>query len=431
MAQPAQKIDANYEFPEKFDFLFSPCRYKVAYGGRGGAKSWAFARALLLTALQRKAKVLCARELQNSIAESVHALLSEQIESMGLGGFYRITQTNIYGLNGSEFFFAGLKTDPNKIKSAEGIDIVWVEEAESVSKASWAALIPTIRKKGSEIWVTFNPALETDATYQMFVVSPPAGASVVSVSWRDNPWFGEELENERKHLESVDHDAYLHIWEGFCRRAGDNQLIGLSEAVEATKRVYTLRDVDHAPKIIGVDVARYGSDRSCIVIRHGLICMEPLSFRGMNNMAVADQVMLQIEKHHPDAVFIDGGRGEGVIDRLRQCGHSVMEVNFGGSPLNDKYQNKRAEMWDSMAEWVKGKGQLPSNNDLLNDLAAPTYVYSNTTNKFQLESKEMIKHRTGRSPDLADALALTFAAPVVKVGVKHEITANNKYRVMR
>ena len=187
------------QFPEKLAFLFQPARYKVVHGGRGSSKSWGFARALLIQAAQRPLRVLCTREIQNSIADSVHKLLADQIAGMGLESIFTVQQTAIYGPNGSEFIFAGLRTqDINKIKSFEGVDVVWVEEGQAVSKKSWDVLTPTIRKPGSEIWVSFNPDLESDETYQRFVAQPPAGAVVVQMNWRDNPWFPPELEAERQ-----------------------------------------------------------------------------------------------------------------------------------------------------------------------------------------------------------------------------------------
>lgn len=404
--------DIIVDFPPKLSFLFKPSRYKVAYGGRGGAKSWGYARALLLLGAQRKLRILCAREFQNSIQESVHRLLSEQVDALGLSGHYEVLQSVIRGKNGSTFIFAGLKTDPTKIKSAEGIDICWVEEAEKVSDQSWDILIPTIRKPDSEIWVSFNPHLMTDATYKRFISNPPPDSTVVEISWKDNPWFPVELERERLHLKAVDNEAYLHIWEGQCLQVGDNQLIGMEEAFAATERYYNESQYSHAPKILGVDVARYGSDRSVIYKRQGMMSFEPIVFRGMDNMTLASHVIQHMTEWQADAVFVDGGRGEGVIDRVRQLGHTVTEVNFGGKPGNQKYQNKRAEMWDDMAQWVKTIGCIVKNTELIQDLTTPSYIFSNATNKFQVESKEIIKARGGKSPDLADALALTFAFTV-------------------
>jgi phage terminase large subunit len=213
-------------FPAKLRFLFRARRYKVAHGGRGGAKSWGFARALILRAYNGTTRVLCAREFQNSITESVHKLLVNQIDSMGLTAHFDVTQTSIKCKhNGSEFIFSGIRNNVTKIKSMEGIDVCWVEEAEKVSNESWEVLIPTIRKPGSEIWVSFNPNLETDPTYIRFVVNQPDDCEVVQINWRDNPWFPDELRREMEYLKRVDFDAYLHVWEGHCRNNSDAQIL--------------------------------------------------------------------------------------------------------------------------------------------------------------------------------------------------------------
>jgi phage terminase large subunit len=169
-------------------------------------------------AAEKPLRILCAREFQNSIGDSVHKLLSDQIDDLGLTQAYTIEKAYIRSACGSEFLFAGLRNNVTKIKSFEGIDIVWVEEAQTVSKASWDVLIPTIRKEGSEIWVTFNPALETDETYQRFVANPPRNAIVEKIDWRDNPWFPSVLREEMEALRERDEDAWLNVWEGHCRR---------------------------------------------------------------------------------------------------------------------------------------------------------------------------------------------------------------------
>ncbi|TAK84212.1 MAG: PBSX family phage terminase large subunit [Betaproteobacteria bacterium] len=207
------QIDA--QFPEALLGLFEPRRYKVAYGGRGSAKSWSFARALLLKGLERPLRVLCAREVMRTIADSVHLLLSDQIEHLGLKSFFQVQETHISGTNGSEFLFAGLRQqDAGKIKSFEGVDIAWVEEAQALSERSLDILIPTVRKGASELWFSFNPELDTDPVYRRLVVAPPPDAWVKKVTWRDNPWFPSVLEQERLLLLERDPDAYRHVWEG-------------------------------------------------------------------------------------------------------------------------------------------------------------------------------------------------------------------------
>lgn len=248
-------LSPNAQFPAKLKFLFQPKRYKVAYGGRGGTKSWGFARALLILGAQQKLRILCARETQKSIADSVHKLLSDQVANLGLEQFYEIQNATIIGQNGTEFTFAGLKQNISNLKSYEGCDICWVEEAQTVSKHSWEVLIPTIRKENSEIWVTFNPDLETDETYKRFVLNAPPSSVVAKVNWTDNPWFPETLRQEKDHLKDKDPDSYENVWEGMCKQVVEgaiyrNELLAAEREqricrvpYDATKPVHTFWDL--------------------------------------------------------------------------------------------------------------------------------------------------------------------------------------------
>jgi phage terminase large subunit len=234
-------LELEADLPQKLECLFEPSRYKVLYGGRGGAKSWSIARALLIMAAAKPLRILCAREFQSSIADSVHKLLSDQIIELGLGNQFTVEKATIYHRNGSEFRFAGIRTNIGAIKSFEGIDICWVEEAVNVSRMSWMTLIPTIRKDGSEIWISFNPELEMDETYQRFVVRPPSSAIVVPIGWQDNPWFPDTLRAEAEELRERNIDDYLHVYGGACRHA-------LEGAVFASE----LRDCETAQRITSV-----------------------------------------------------------------------------------------------------------------------------------------------------------------------------------
>jgi len=210
------------KFPPKTRFLFKPSRYKVLYGGRGSGKSWAMARALLLIGASKKLRVLCVREVQNSIAESVHKLLSQQIENLNLQSFYEIQNTTIFSkINGTEFIFEGIKHNITKIKSMEGIDVCWAEEAEAISDMSWDVLVPTIRKSGSEIWISFNPKFDDDATYVRFVSNPPANCVAIKMNWTDNKYISQELIDEKNDLKERDLDKYLWVWEGHCLKVLD------------------------------------------------------------------------------------------------------------------------------------------------------------------------------------------------------------------
>lgn len=209
------------EFPDKLRFLFEPKRYKVARGGRGSGKSWGFARALLVLGAKTKLRVICSREVQKSIKDSVHKLLSDQIQALGLESFYDVLTTEIRGKNGTEFLFAGLSDQTiDSIKSFEGADVCWVEEAQTVSERSWKILTPTIRKPSSEIWVTFNPDLDDDPTYVRFVANPPDDCISIEMNYVDNPWFPDVLEKERAgDQRRYSTDEYENIWLGKCKAA--------------------------------------------------------------------------------------------------------------------------------------------------------------------------------------------------------------------
>ena len=215
-----QEAKAKARFPAKLKCLFVPekARYRVLYGGRGGSKSWNIARALLLKGCEQKIRVLCAREYQTSIKDSVHKLLCDQIFALELEAHYEITERSLRGNNGTEFIFVGVKNNTNNVKSIEGIDICWVEEAQSVTPNSWNVLVPTIRKADSEIWISFNPELPTDETWKRFVMNPPENAVVQKINWSDNPYFPEVLDLERRALQGRDIEAYNNVWEGIPRQ---------------------------------------------------------------------------------------------------------------------------------------------------------------------------------------------------------------------
>ena len=194
--------------------------------------------------------------------------------------------------------------------------------------------------------------------------------------------------------------------------AADNVLISIDTVRAAACRQYREHDYAASPRILGVDVARFGSDASVIFKRQGVVSWPPTVIRKLDNMALADQVAIQIREWQPDAVFIDIGNGSGVVDRLRQLRFDVTEVAFAGASSDPHYANKRMEMWAEMAKWLQDGGAIPPDTMLQADLSAPTYGYTTGKGLKILESKDKIKERIGRSTDLADALALTFAAPV-------------------
>ena len=198
--------------------------------------------------------------------------------------------------------------------------------------------------------------------------------------------------------------------------AGDDQLIALADTEVAAQRVYQKADVGFSPIVFGIDPARFGDDRSVVFRRQGKQGFKPIVYRGVDNMDLAARIANLIEEHNPDAVFCDAGAGSGVIDRLRQLSYDVIEIPFGGKATKpEQYINRRTEMWWLMKEWIEMGGAIPNDTALKQELATPIYWYDNVGRKV-LESKDQIKKRLqgAGSPDLADALALTFALPVAK-----------------
>lgn len=212
------KVEAN--IPEAFEFLFYPSRYKCAYGGRGASKSWNFANVLIIKAYEQPLKILCIRQYQNSIEESVLGLIGSRIAALGLSEFFEVQKTKIIAKNGSEFIFKGIQKNVKEIKSMEGVDIAWVEEAVDVPAESWDILTPTIRKPGSEIWVSFNPDYTYDDTYNMWVVSPPDNCVSRLINYPDNPYFPDVLQIEMEQDKAKDIKAYEHKWLGVPNGGG-------------------------------------------------------------------------------------------------------------------------------------------------------------------------------------------------------------------
>lgn len=215
------------KIPEKLGWVFEgQARYRGAYGGRGSAKSQTFCTMALLRGMESPKKILCGRELQNSIKDSVHAEMCSIIDDLKLGGFYEYGENFIRGATGTEVIYRGLRHNYQSIKSISGIDICLLEEAEYISEQSYKYLIPTIRKPGSEIWPIWNPERVDSPTKKRFVDNPPPNARIVQMNWRDNPWFPKELEDERQRDMERDPDGAMHIWEGECATRTDAQVYG-------------------------------------------------------------------------------------------------------------------------------------------------------------------------------------------------------------
>lgn len=240
-----ERIDIK--IPDIFQSLHDEARYYVYYGGRGSGKSHTIARYLICEALQQTLKILCTRELQNSIQESVYTLLVGIINEYNLYQWFNIKNASIEAFNRSQFIFKGLAHNIESVKSTEGVDRCWIEEADKVCQNSWDILIPTIRKAGSKFFITFNPTFDDDPVYQMFVTQHMPNSVTQLVNYHDNPHFPDVLRREMEHMKSTDYDKYCHVWEGALRTISDAQIF---------KNKFVVEEFSSD----GVEAFRYGMD---------------------------------------------------------------------------------------------------------------------------------------------------------------------------
>lgn len=236
--QDSLVLDRNHPIS---DLYYKKARYKIYWGGRGAVKSWGAAEALIRLSASAPLRILCVREFQNSIKDSAHKLLKDTITRLGLDSWFTVTEKTIVSRSGAEFIFKGMHNNEQGIRSTEGIDICWVEEGQSVSAASWRALSPTIRKAGSEIWVTYNLVNEEDATHQRFVNpdgSPKRADSIVhKISYLDNPYFpGSVLEQEMIDDRNADYELYEHVWLGMPQKRSSAIIFNGKYVVEPFSR---------------------------------------------------------------------------------------------------------------------------------------------------------------------------------------------------
>lgn len=404
--------------PTKFrPLLMEHYRYKLYYGGRSGGKSYAFADCLLVKARQKQVRIACVREVQESIKDSVYQLLKDRRDYYGFDDF-KFFEDRVENLvTGSTFIFKGLKDqNAQNIKSLEGVDICWVEEGQKISKKSWDILNPTIRKEGSEIWVSINRDEENDPIWKAVAAHPDERTLVVKVNYYDNPHCPEEMKYLAEKCKQESPDDYEHIWLGAPVAQGDKKLFSSKDVFNAMKGKILSTT---SPLVVGVDVARYGDDKTVICYRRGRKVTKLSSYSKMDTVELANKLTNIIREDKPARVFIDmGNTGAGVYDILvdRGFGKIVRGVNFGEKAINDdRYSNKRAEMWGEACEWIKGQVELINDEELADDLCSVNKDYD-SKGRLRLEPKDKVKERIGRSPDKADAFVLTFAEPVYDNG---------------
>lgn len=389
-----------------------PYRYYCYSGGRASGKSTAVAQSLILRAATQPITVLCAREFQNSITDSVHKLLVGTIRKFGLQGF-EITRDGISHINGSTFIFRGLHNNLQSIKSIEGVDVCWVEEAQTISDTSLTTLIPTIRKTNSTLIFTWNPLSSHDAVWTYFVTSDSEKRRRQTCHWHTTFADVKRLLSPDV-LSMIEADLktadFGHIWLGLPYSDTDNQLISDSMINEAIHRT-----PEDGPVTFGVDVARYGNDRTALTIKKGNHIETLESWTHASIVDTGERIRLRASQYHPIDIRIDDtGVGGGLTDLLKSWQLPATGINYAGKPKDPQYPNIASELWFDFAAMLP---QL-SINPQLTDLAKLTTELTTrkwqitSRNQRQIESKQDYKDSMNLgSPDLADSLLLACYDP--------------------
>ena len=384
-----------------------PAPYKITAGGRGSGKSWSIASLLMQQLTAEKHNLVCCREIQKSLDDSVYKLCVETIKRLKLGG-WNVLRDVLENENGSRVIFRGLKDlrAGNAIKSLEGYDRCWIEEAQSVSAESLQMLIPTIRMNGSEIWASYNPNTEEDAIESLKLRE---GAVVVKCNWNDNPWFTEKLAKDREADYKFNPDLARHIWEGEYLAQADNSVMSRIAVHEAMER-----EVDSEGDYqIAVDVARYGSDSSIISMRKGLKMIDLKEYKNISLVELCGHIEVMAGNNHDMTIKVDEtGVGGGVVDILQGRGYrNVIGINFGSKPQDtDKFADLPSEMW---CTFPISDVSLLNDSGLFHELTDRRFSYDHKARR-QVESKDSYKARNGgKSPDKADSVLMLYYEPKI------------------
>jgi phage terminase large subunit len=404
---PKKTIQILKVFRELFNERW---RYIVFYGGRSSGKSQQIGRALLIRGREKKLRILCTREVQNTIKDSVHKLLKDIIEQYGFGDYEVQNDTIVNRITGTEFIFKGLRQNIAEIKSTEGIDICWIEEAQNTTKANLDIITPTIRKPGSQIIVSFNRYNELDPIYVKFVQNPPSNSYVRKVNFDHLERAGllpdvikQEMEDDK-----ATPSLYAHKWLGEPISQSEMGILSRDMVLEAMNRE---TDGD-GQDIYAVDVARMGGDRTVFWHRKGLKTIKNAVHTKLRTTQVCDQLEQFMGFNKEAEVKIDDtGVGGGVTDEMMKRGYKVKAINFGGVAQDkDKYPNWISEAWFHMLD-ILPEADLPYISDLLMELTTRQWN-QDTKGKRRVESKIDYKKRGFRSPDMADACIICYGEAV-------------------
>jgi len=327
--------DIKINIPKIFLPLFrKPQRYNILYGGRGGGKSWAVAIFCLVKAMEGRKRILCTREIQRTIKDSVYKLLSDIIQTNDImSKFYTIKNDSIIGINGSEFIFKGLRHNPQEIKSTEGIDICWVEEAQSISKQSHDILTPTIRKPGSIIIYTYNPYSKKDVIYTEFIEKQRDNSLLIQALYKDNPYLPDVLKEEAEYDFKNDYLLYKHKW--------------LGEILQQSN-LYVFRDkiyVDEYDYTNNSPIIRYGADwgfsadatavvKVVVDIDNNILYIEQEAYALHCDIDKLPVLFSEIEGIHKGLIIADSSRPD-TIAYMRNKGFAIRGSIKGAKSVYD------------------------------------------------------------------------------------------------
>jgi len=396
------------QIPQEFKELFNPYwRYFLVYGGRGSLKSHTVARRLVIVARERKVRILCTRELQKSIKDSVHKLIADIISEYGFTDFEVQKDAIRNTVTGSEFIFTGIRNNTNEIKSMEGIDFCWCEEAHALTEASIDILTPTIRKPGSQIIFTYNRLNELDPIHSKFVINKKAKTCVINVNYEvaiKYGWFPDVLQQEMELDKLENPSLYAHKWLGEPLSQTDTAIISRDAIINAMQRTIKPEGAIE----IGVDVARMGGDRTVFFKRKGLRQENKRIYSKLRTTEVCDKLEMFADFDKEVLIKVDDtGVGGGVTDEMMERGYNVMPINFGAKASDpDKYTNLISEAWFYIQSHIN-EMQLDMDTDLIMELSSRQWKMD-AKGRRAVESKDDYKKRGFRSPDIADALILCY-----------------------
>ena len=402
-------MKVNIKRPKKLRPLFETKKKYIAIeGGRNSAKSWGIADFLINECLTGK-RILCFREIQRSLKESSYQLVLDTIDRMGLNGYFTSINNEIRCNTGGKMVFIGLKggskqEELTRLKSLEGFDIGWNEEASSTSQQSLDLIMPTFRKKGAKVVFSYNRIEEADPVHKTLVMTERDDVEHIYITYLDNPYCTDDMLKEAEALKKSDPDKYRHVYLGEPLNQSDNAIIKISDVRDAMERKANTEGQIQ----IGADIARYGTDSTVFSKRKGLTMTDLQTFRKQSIPEVARRLILFANSDKKIPIKIDDtGVGGGVTDILTEQGYNVIPVNNGEKAIDkDKYNNAISEQWFTFAENINSITLLQ--HDKLKQELTTRYWKINSKGQRVVESKDEYKMRGFGSPDSADSVLLCF-----------------------